>query len=541
MQRGHEPPEPGQLGRCQAARRGVVEGGALAHRPAQGDAGGPAGESRALGLQARTLEVLDVIGAVEPILRRGRVLTAMNAYAGRRRIARVRWTLDDGDTPHPFELVLGQHETTEVLLGRLAELGGRVDFGTELVGLHRGDDGVEAYLRSGEDTERVRAAWVVGADGASSMVRRAVDQPFTGDTYGQRLLLADVAIDWDLPDDQGHIFLLPDGPLVTFPYPERGRWRAIDASDQRRDDTARAPAHFAALLHRAGIETRVHDARWASLFRFHRRIVEHTRIGRVLLVGDAAHVHSPATAQGLNTGVQDAFNLGWKLALVARGEAPDALLGTYEAERLPVAHDVLRDSDRMTRAVLVRNPVLRAIRDRAVAALLARPRIETRVARAMSNLDRRYPAPPFVAGGGLVPGQRVPSPDPSHGALLPFLRDPRPTLLLLPGDGDPTEAAAAARDAAATFGAALSVTWVGPGPAQDGVAHLADPDGRLLRRFVGGLPGAVVVRPDGTSPGGRSASPPVPSRTVSAPCSCPATITTASGPGRPGQCARRIE
>lgn len=469
---------------------------------------GPARESRALGLQARTLEIFDAMGCVEDIVARGRVLTAMNAYADGRRLVHLRWGLEDRDTPYPFELVLPQNETVAVLLARSAELGAEVEWNTELVGVHPVAAGVEAYLRTGERVERAEVGWLVGADGASSTVRRAADVPFEGDTYAQRFFLADVRIDWDVPDDQGHVFLLPDGPLVAFPYPDPGRWRVIDASDQRADPSPRAAEHFQALLDRAGVRAVVADVAWSSLFRFHRRIVTRSRVGRTLLAGDASHVHSPATAQGLNTGVQDAFNLGWKLALVVSGAAPDTLLDTYPAERLPVARDVLRESDRMTRLILLRSGLLQRLRNRVVRTLLSWPAVEHRVARGMSGLDRLLPgstpAAAGTAGGGIPVGARLPSVPLAHPedapALLPFLRDTRLTLLVFPDEGgDPRSMADTASSSASRWAPHVAVVRIGSSPvdAADGVELLLDPAGHLRSACTAGRPGFVLVRPDG--------------------------------------------
>ena len=233
---------------------------------------------------------------------------------------------------------------------------------------------------------------MAGCDGAHSRVRRELGLTFHGHPYPQDWLLADVLLDWDLREDATHAFFRPDGLPVIF-FPMRGhRWRLT--LPFAGDRAAQAPT-LAEIQHltdqRAPRPVTVSDPTWLANFRCHRRSASAYRRGRVLLAGDAVHIHTPAGGQGLNTGMLDAHNLGWKLALVASGRAPDALLDTYGTERRPVAEKVLELTHVLIRYGTMSHPVKRRVRDIVVPALGRTPVIQRRAARRISQIYVSYP------------------------------------------------------------------------------------------------------------------------------------------------------
>jgi 2-polyprenyl-6-methoxyphenol hydroxylase-like FAD-dependent oxidoreductase len=325
----------------------------------------PLNESRALGIQARTLEVFETLGVVDTVMAQGRKAHGVGGYADGRRIFHLRLELDETDTRFPFALVLPQSQTERLLLERLGALGGAVERGANLDSFAHDATGVVAQIETPSGRREVRAAWMIGCDGARSAVRQGLGLAFEGGEYEERFLLADLHVGWSMPDDEGAVLFTSEGPILAFPLPGAGRWRLIDPTGiVDTDDPDRIVARFREVVHaHAAADAVVDDAVWTSSFHLHRRVVDHVRVGRCFVAGDAAHLHSPAGGQGMNTGIQDAFNLAWKLALVLRGRAPDALLDSYEAERRPVALGVLKGSEALTRMVTLRDPLARDLRD----------------------------------------------------------------------------------------------------------------------------------------------------------------------------------
>ncbi|RKT53594.1 FAD-dependent monooxygenase [Saccharothrix australiensis] len=334
---------------CDLARRGV------AHRIVERDPA-PSRATRAKAIQPRSLEVLDDLGAVEHVLRRGvaglpvRFHEPSGAVVDKPPIS-VRAD-EQFHTPYPDVLWLGQFDVEQALRQRLGELGGHVEFAAEVVGIEQDDDGVTATLSTPDGERGVRARFVVGADGGKSTTRKPAGLPLVGRTYEeQRWYLGDVTAPgldrghihiW--PSEHGMLGLTPLGDdLWQFQSPippgEHAGTPSLEFYQQLFD--ARAGKGAVAL----------ESASWLSVYQVNVRMVENYRNGRVLLAGDAAHVHPPAGGQGMNTGIQDAYNLGWKLASVLDG-ARIHLLDTYGAERIPVARTVLETSaEKMTRTL----------------------------------------------------------------------------------------------------------------------------------------------------------------------------------------------
>ena len=301
--------------------------------------------SRAKGVQPRTQEVLEDVGALAALREAGSPYPLLGVHIGPftlpwRMMSATRPT---AAVPHPNMILVPQYVTDSVLHARLRELNGSVVFQTELTALSQDERGVTATLAHHGAEHTVRARYLVGADGGGSLVRQALGIEFPGETHDDdRMIIAD-AVTTGLRDDRWHIWPGRSGRFVAAcPLPGSEpvfQWMIRLATDDEPGVTREAiEERIQARTRNSRVQLR--DVRWTSVFRPNIRLADRYRVGRVFLAGDAAHVHPPAGAQGLNTGIQDAYNLGWKLGQVLAG-APDTLLDSYEAERRPVAAAVL--------------------------------------------------------------------------------------------------------------------------------------------------------------------------------------------------------
>ena len=361
----------------------------------------PPEESRALAIWERTLEVFRAIGILEKIEARAKQAHGMNAYSQGKRVLHVSTDLNDPDVACPSMLILPQGQTERLLLERLQELGGSVEWQTRLTDLTQDDRGVTAQIVDPQgQTQQIATPWLVGCDGPRSVVRQSLNLAFTGAEYPETFLLADVEMHWNLPDDEGHVLLIPEGGgVAAIPLPQAGHWRLIDTTGgPTPEDPMGILDRFRELIHTHGHpEAQIGRAVWASAFHLHRRLADRFRVGRCFLAGDAAHVHSPAGGQGMNTGVQDAYNLAWKLALVIAKSSSETLLDSYQAERRPVAEQVLKRTDLATRAITLRQSVSEAARNTLAGFLLEFDFVRRRIARTLAELDLHYRESPIVA------------------------------------------------------------------------------------------------------------------------------------------------
>ena len=338
---------------CDLARRGV--GFRIVERAER-----PSTASRAKTIQPRALEVADDLGVVERVLKEGAVNIPTRHYDRDRVISEaveVAGGTPTPDAPHP-PIWLSQPKFEQILRDRLTELGGTIDQGTTVTGLRQDADGVTATAETAAGRCVIRARYAVGADGGRSIVREQAGITLNGTSHpDQRWHLGDVRID-GLSRHCQHLWTSQEhGILSLFPLPGTDLWQ-FQASVPAAEAEPEAPSlelFRRIFATRAGVPgVRIQDADWLSLYKINVALADHYRAGRIFLAGDAAHIHSPAGGQGMNTGVQDAYNLGWKLAAVLDGADP-ALLDTYELERRPVAEAVLGDSTarlyRMMRAV----------------------------------------------------------------------------------------------------------------------------------------------------------------------------------------------
>jgi 2-polyprenyl-6-methoxyphenol hydroxylase-like FAD-dependent oxidoreductase len=306
---------------------------------------GPQSGSRGKGIQPRTLEVFEDLGVIDRVLAHGRLAMPIRSTTPDGQVrsggAEPEELKNRPDIPYTTSLITPEWRIEETLRAQLTELGGAVEFGTALESFTQSDDSVSAVLVKGGTTETVTAHWLVGCDGGHSITRKQTGIAFEGETLDEvRMIVADVEVD-GLDRDAWQMWRHPEGAISLAPLPstELFQYQASIAPGQ---DAELSLENLQATLERRTGRTdiRLHEPAWSTLWRANVRLADHYREGRVFLAGDAAHIHSPAGGQGMNTGIQDAHNLGWKLAAVVDGAAP-ALLDSYEAERRPIAADVL--------------------------------------------------------------------------------------------------------------------------------------------------------------------------------------------------------
>lgn len=323
---------------------------------------GPVQESRATDIHARTLELCASLGVIDDLLARGKRSHGAYFYSNGHRVA--GFSTKELPTPYPFILGIPQHATEEVLLARFKELGGEVLRQHSLISMTKHDDYVIAKVKNTQNEELIfDVPFLVGCDGATSTVRKHLGLPFEGETYEERFLLADMRIEWPLSKDELHLFLTEQGFFMVLPMPQGWVRTFASVAPENEDLHADLPSFLRMIQERVDVPCEVVEAGWIAEFNIHRRMVSHYRQDRVFLAGDAAHIHSPVGGQGMNIGIQDAMNLGFKLALVVQGKAHPALLDSYEIERHHAAARTLRDTHLATTLSLFQSPWLRIPRD----------------------------------------------------------------------------------------------------------------------------------------------------------------------------------
>lgn len=362
----------------------------------------PSTTSKAIGLQYRVAEVLDWMGLTDRFRTRGVTLTAgVSCYVKGAKLLTLRPGRLNARVGRnafvPRAMIIPQSETEAILGESLCERGGRVEWGTGFVDFHHVPSGVVSRLQRADGTEIVvQSKYLVSCEGAHSLIRKQAGFSFEGKTYPMKFFMADVELDWAYSRDEVHVWMHPDGVLAAFAMPGHNRWRLmIDSGKTIGDGPADVTLQLVQdlLTARTGEpDARAVNPTWLTEFKINCRMVNRFRNGRVFLAGDAAHIHSPSGGQGIVTGVQDAYNLAWKLAAVLRDGAPDSLLDTYGEERLPAAREVLRATDRNTNVFFANSPFTRLLRDRVILPILRLPLIQERLVREMSQLDKNYRA-----------------------------------------------------------------------------------------------------------------------------------------------------
>ena len=387
----------------------------------------PAPYVRALGIQARTIEILDQRGILDRFLEHGTKYPISEKFAHFAGI--VKSQPIELDTTHPYILGIPQNITDRLLAERAAELGAEIRPGCEVVDVSQYADGVTATLADG--TEH-RAHYLVGCDGGRSTVRKSIGVGFPGEPSRVDTLLGEMSL--AMPQEEWMPIMLEVRKRLhrfgAMPLGD-GVYRVVVPAAHVAEDRVTPPTFeefVAQLVSTAGTDFGAHSPRWLSRFGDATRLADQYRVGRVLLAGDAAHIHPPMGAQGLNLGIQDAFNLGWKLAATIAGWAPADLLDTYESERRPVAADVL-DSIRAQMALISPDPDNQALR-RLLSELMDFPEVLHHLVEKLIGTNIRYD----FGKGPALQGRRIPNLPLTDGTnLYDHLRDGRPLLLDQPG------------------------------------------------------------------------------------------------------------
>lgn len=386
---------------------------------------GPSRETRALGVQARTMEIYSKLGIADRALELGKRGTGANIWAEGRKTARVPLgEAGQSVTPYPFILILGQDDNERIMGDRLRDWGMSVQWNTELVGLEQDPDKVSATLKLADGTTRkLTAAWVAGCDGARSSVRELSGITFPGAPYEHVFFVADTEATGNMVPDEVNVYLWRQGFHLFFPMRGKDHWRIVGILPpalRNRDDVT-FEAVSPSLRSEAGAGLSFKTCSWFSTYRIHHRSALRFRDRRCFLLGDAAHIHSPVGAQGMNTGLQDAYNLGWKLALVVQGQAHAALLDSYEEERVPVARRLLNTTDRAFRLVVSDSRLAGLLRTKILARIAAfamsRKRVQGIGFRVVSQTGIHYRKSPLSQSLDGLPDHA-----PRAGDRFPWLR-----------------------------------------------------------------------------------------------------------------------
>ena len=456
--------------------------------------------AKAVGVQPRTIEIWEDMGLERAALDAATKLDGLIVYVDGEQVSRFELVLPP-DIPYQF-FALPQYETERLLTEHLAMFGTHVERGVELRSFEQDADGVTCILSGPAGDETVRAGYLVGCDGAHSAVRHGLGLSFEGGAFPEEYMLGDVVVDWSFPHGYGLRILRhaddgSDDLLVCIPLPGDGRYRMTmvvppelatppatgDAIEHGFEAGRPTPtlADIQSVIDRLSPEpATARELRWSSLFRISHRIVDRYSSERAFVCGDAAHIHPPTGAQGMNTGIQDAYNLAWKLALAVRGEAAEGLLESYDAERRPIGEEVVGRTVKSARSNVAErsDPASMLLRE--------------------GQLLIGYPDSPIVSEGA---GERAPD---VYGLrrdgvsvpvrLFELLRGPTHTLLVA-GAGE--EAAALIAEARERAHGRLTAYSIGDGAGAPGAPAIRDPGGTFAQTYGLTGTGLVLVRPDG--------------------------------------------
>ncbi len=386
---------------------------------------GPAQQTRAMAVQARTLELYAWLGLADRALELGRKGNGANLWSNGERGARIPiGDIGRGLSPFPFVLMLGQDENERILGERLREFGVEVQWNTELVALEQSADRVTATLKLPDGSTRsLSAAYVGGCDGAHSAVRHLSRIEFPGAPYEHVFFVADTTCIGPMVPDELNVYLWRDGFHLFFPMRGDDRWRVIGILPASLRDFEQVTFDEVQpdIVREVGATLHFKSCSWFSTYRIHHRSAERFRDRRCFLLGDAAHIHSPAGGQGMNTGLQDAYNLAWKLAMVIKDAASERVLDSYEAERIPVARRLVRTTDRAFTLLVSESPLASIFRTRVVAAAASQAmrvqRVRTLAFKTISQIGIRYRTSPLSK---TLPD--VPEDAPRAGDRFPWLQ-----------------------------------------------------------------------------------------------------------------------
>ncbi len=400
-------------------------------------------------VHVRTLEILSAMGAVDGFLKEGYSLPGLHVRAFGKRLGFI--DVGGVDSPYPAPRTLSQQITERLLNEHFARLGGHIERQVEAISLDQDADEARVklqYLAEKNREETARARWVVGCEGSASLTRQTLGIPFVGERYsGKEFLQTDARVRWSHPHGFGYQFITENHVLMFFPYDNEGHYRIICARNDQEPENKNPPTlEEMQVLAReiADPVAELYDPVWFNRFRTGHRFAAEFRKGRAFLAGDAAHVHIPIGGQGMNYGMHDAFNLGWKLAAVVKGEARPELLDTYMTERHPVDEALIRGTDRGFHLLVKPNKIMQVALRLFGPSLLNLPALQKQIRNTLAEMNVTYAASALSEdqGGhaGPTPGARAPDalivrmPERQTAHLFDVFHGTRWTLLLFAGN-----------------------------------------------------------------------------------------------------------
>ena len=475
----------------------------------------PSRHSKALVLHVRSQEVLEQMGLAGEVQAESTTPGTVTVMSRTGPLATFGFPGFPGRFRGPC--VLDQSATEALLTRRMLALGGTIERGSKLVAYEQRADGVTATIATPGGEQQVEAAWLLGCDGSHSAVRHIAGIPFEGAPYEDMFDQVDLKIRWEHPANAAFMLLRDAGVAVVLPLPG-GRHRIVCIGGEHPKDDPTLE-YFQEILAQFFPQAQAHDPDWIVRFRLHLRMVPRMREGPAFLAGDAAHIHSPAGGQGMNTGIQDAFNLAWKIALVQRG-APAALLDSYDAERHAVAGKILRLSDTLFRQALARGRIVKALRSAVIRLVTPRAPVQRRMGAVLSQTRISY-----AGAGTCVEARGWPRRGPAPGDRAPDLANATPplmvamaatpwfTLVTLPGPTEDPRLATAAAQIAGRWPGLVEVVRVVRGTCPEGQVEPGtsyDATGELDGVYAPRGPELCLMRPDGhigvRAPLGRAAA-----------------------------------
>jgi 2-polyprenyl-6-methoxyphenol hydroxylase-like FAD-dependent oxidoreductase len=353
--------------------------------------------SKALAIFPRTMEIFDMAGVVAPFVESANRVTSTTIVAQGRTLALMPFAPEE--SPYPYIAMVPQNVTEKLLVEQLINKNGRVEYETSFISAVQHDDCINVTLDHTGQRKELTAAFVIGCDGAHSAVRHLLNLPFEGSEYHDMFLLADIETNEALPADQLQLCPHESGPLAIFPISATRR-RIVAMIRNAEGDVPSLELVRQLLKQRAPAGIEAYDLHWSSYFHIHRRHVAQLRQGRFFLAGDAAHIHSPFGGQGMNTGLQDAWNLVWKLDLVLNGHGNEPLLDSYSTERLPVIRYVIKITDFMTKAMATPSKLAQALRNTVIPIVSRLAPFRHAFVQRLSELEIAYHGSPIIEGHG---------------------------------------------------------------------------------------------------------------------------------------------
>ncbi len=462
--------------------------------------------SNAAGIQTRTLEILNHIGVGNTFIRNGLVCKSLNIYLDN--LAPLKISFEHLDSLYRYILMLPQAETERIFISRLEEYHHHVERPLELTSIFKlAGDGYEATLKHPDgNIEKMTCDWIIGCDGAHSTLRDRCNMKFAGEDLQEQFMVADAVMDSFLPNNELHVFNSKGRALAVFPIGKNNYRLAanLHLEYQRQFFTEKEVKEL--VIDRGRKEFNVQSISWISPFWIHSKLVHQFRYDRIFLAGDAAHIHSPVGAQGMNTGIQDAYNLAWKLALVINKQAAPTLLDSYQAERYPIVKAIVKDTEKLTRFIISENVFFIWARNMIVRFLQNRKSFLNKIAMKMTQLSIDYQNSPIIDYHTInrqspKPGMRTPDVQIQNGKhLFDYLQNPKHNILLFSGQNPSnhimTDLQEIQKWITENYASLTCSFIVINDPAQISNTTIYDSDLLIHKKFNIQHPGIYIIRPD---------------------------------------------